>query len=47
MDLWNLMDTPNEERNLFSHVTCHISIDVDEAAGPGALALDVLEQVYV
>ncbi|KAJ3707929.1 hypothetical protein LUZ61_011634 [Rhynchospora tenuis] len=47
MDLWNLMDTPNEERNLFSHVTCLISAGVDEVAGPGVLALDVLEQVEV
>ncbi|KAJ4799188.1 microtubule-associated protein 65-2 [Rhynchospora pubera] len=47
MDLWNLMDTPNEERNSFSHVTCLISAGVDEVAGPGVLALDVLEQVEV
>ncbi|XP_078154475.1 65-kDa microtubule-associated protein 1-like isoform X1 [Carex rostrata] len=47
MDIWNLMDTSNEERNLFSHVTCHISSDVDEVAGPGVLALDVLDQAEV
>jgi hypothetical protein len=41
------MCTANEERNLFSHVTCHISTDVDEVTGPGALTLDVLEQVCV
>lgn len=39
------MDAPNEERNLFSHVTCHVSADVDEVVVPGALALNVLEQV--
>ncbi|OAY65232.1 65-kDa microtubule-associated protein 1 [Ananas comosus] len=30
-DLWNLMDTPSEERGLFDHVTCNMSTAVDEA----------------
>ncbi|CAN1149678.1 65-kDa microtubule-associated protein 2 [Linum perenne] len=44
IDLWNLMDTPAEERKLFDHVTCNISASVDEVTVPGALALDLIEQ---
>lgn len=44
-DLWNLMDTPEDERSLFDHVTCNISASVDDVNIPGALALDVIEQV--
>lgn len=44
-DLWNLMETPKEERSFFDHVTCHISATVDEVTADGALALDLIEQV--
>ncbi|XP_057441100.1 65-kDa microtubule-associated protein 1 [Lotus japonicus] len=47
IDLWNLMDTPPEERSLFDHVTCNISASVDEVTVPGALALDLVEQAEV
>ncbi|KAL8144247.1 hypothetical protein V2J09_017279 [Rumex salicifolius] len=47
IDLWNLMDTPDEERQLFDHVTCNISSSVDEVTIPGALALDLIEQAEV
>lgn len=46
IDLWNLMDTSMEERRLFDHVTCNISAPVDEVTVPGALALDLIEQVF-
>ncbi|KAG1363841.1 65-kDa microtubule-associated protein 1 [Cocos nucifera] len=46
-DLWNLMDTPMEERSLFNHVTCNMSATVDEVTVPGALALDLIEQAEV
>lgn len=39
------MDTPEEERKLFDHVTCNISASVDEVTVPGALAADLIEQV--
>lgn len=39
------MDTPLEERCLFDHVTCNISASVDDVSIPGALALDLIEQV--
>ncbi|XP_050368196.1 65-kDa microtubule-associated protein 1 [Argentina anserina] len=47
IDLWNLMDTPEEERKLFDHVTCNISALVDEVTVPGALAADLIEQTEV
>ncbi|KAL3644085.1 hypothetical protein CASFOL_012017 [Castilleja foliolosa] len=47
IDLWNLMDTPAEERSYFDHVTCNISASVDEVTIPGALALDLIEQAEV
>ncbi|OIW21414.1 hypothetical protein TanjilG_02782 [Lupinus angustifolius] len=47
IDLWNLMDTPLEERRLFDHVTCNMSTSVDEVTVPGALALDLIEQAEV
>ncbi|KAK6774151.1 hypothetical protein RDI58_029390 [Solanum bulbocastanum] len=47
IDLWNLMDTTEEERSLFDHVTCNISASVDGVSIPGALALDLIEQAEV
>ncbi|CAJ1964035.1 unnamed protein product [Sphenostylis stenocarpa] len=47
IDLWNLMDTPIEERRLFDYVTCNISASGDEVSVPGALALDLIEQAEV
>ncbi|GAA0166148.1 hypothetical protein Leryth_007827 [Lithospermum erythrorhizon] len=44
IDLWNLMETPDEERGLFDHVTCNISASVDEVTGGGALTLDLIKQ---
>jgi len=44
-DLWNLMDTSDEERELFDHVTSNISASVHEVTASGALALDLIEQV--
>ncbi|KAL2496031.1 65-kDa microtubule-associated protein 1 [Forsythia ovata] len=47
IDLWNLMDTPQDERSLFDHVTCNISASADEVSIPGALALDLIEQAEI
>ncbi|KAJ3694641.1 hypothetical protein LUZ60_000018 [Juncus effusus] len=46
-DLWNLMETPKEERSFFDHVTCNINSTVDEVTSDGALALDLIEQAEV
>lgn len=40
------MDTSEEERRLFNHVTCNISASVSEVTDPGALSLDLVEQVF-
>eukprot|EP00249_Psilotum_nudum_P017539 c26379_g2_i1 orf=934-2004(+) len=47
IELWNLMDSPDEERQLFHHVTCIIGISENEVMAPGALALDTIEQTEV
>lgn len=39
------MDTPEDERKLFDHVTCNISPLVDEVTIPAFVALDLIEQV--
>lgn len=44
-DLWNLMDAPAEERQPFHHVTCNMSSTLDDVTVPGALGLDVIQQV--
>ena len=44
-DLWNLMDSPVEEQQPFRHVTCIMSSTLDDVIVPGALALDVIQQV--
>lgn len=41
------MDTPMDERRLFDHVTCNIAASVDEVTVPGALAIDIIEQVNI
>jgi protein regulator of cytokinesis 1 len=41
------MDTTVEERQLFDHVTCNMSSALDRVTAPGALALDVIEQVKI
>lgn len=46
IDLWNLMETSEEERQIFHHITCHVSASVDEVTAPGALAVDIIEQVH-
>lgn len=34
-----------QERSMFDHVTCNRSASVDKVTAPGALALDLIEQV--
>uniref|UniRef100_A0A2N9EMT8 Uncharacterized protein n=1 Tax=Fagus sylvatica TaxID=28930 RepID=A0A2N9EMT8_FAGSY len=47
IDLWNLMDTPVDERKRFDHVTILISSSVDEVSRQGCLALDIIEQAEI
>ncbi|KAK9074236.1 hypothetical protein SSX86_006833 [Deinandra increscens subsp. villosa] len=46
-ELWNLMDTSEDERSVFNHVTSNISASVDDVTAPGALALYLIEQAEV
>lgn len=43
-NLWNLMDTPYEDRLLFSHVTKLLSVSSAEISNPGSLTLDTIKQ---
>ncbi|KAF5726673.1 hypothetical protein HS088_TW22G00354 [Tripterygium wilfordii] len=43
-NLWNLMDTPYEDRRLFSHVTGLLSVSSVEVADPGSLTLNIIQQ---
>ncbi|KAF8040893.1 hypothetical protein BT93_B2957 [Corymbia citriodora subsp. variegata] len=43
-NLWNLMDTPYEDRQLSSHVTYMISVTPAEVSGPGSLTLNIIQQ---
>ncbi|KAJ7558635.1 hypothetical protein O6H91_04G049300 [Diphasiastrum complanatum] len=43
-DLWTLMDTPEEEQQLFQNVTCMLGIADSQVSAPRSLASEVLEQ---
>lgn len=46
-DLWDLMDTPMEQRRLFDHVACNRTMTIEEVTAPGALALDIIDQADI
>ncbi|KAI8551136.1 hypothetical protein RHMOL_Rhmol06G0161900 [Rhododendron molle] len=43
-NLWSLMDTPYEDRQLFSHITGLWSVSSAEISTPGILTLDIIQQ---
>ncbi|KAH7515496.1 65-kDa microtubule-associated protein 8 [Ziziphus jujuba] len=43
-NLWNLMDTPYEDRRLFSHVTVLLSVSSAEVSDPGSLTQNIIQQ---
>ncbi|KAF7836261.1 65-kDa microtubule-associated protein 5 [Senna tora] len=47
VELWDLMETPVEERKDFSHVISLISLSVDEVSKHGCLSVDIIEQAEV
>ncbi|PON41668.1 Microtubule-associated protein, MAP65/Ase1/PRC [Trema orientale] len=47
IELWDLMDTPVDERKRFEHVTNLISSSVNEVSRQGSLSLEALEQTEV
>ncbi|XP_077248895.1 65-kDa microtubule-associated protein 3-like [Tasmannia lanceolata] len=45
LELWNLMDTPVEEQQMFQNVTCNIAASEHEITEPGTLSLDFISYV--
>lgn len=45
MELWNLMDTPVEERKYFGEVTCILGLPEHDIGCFGLLSLDTIKQV--
>ncbi|XP_057476328.1 65-kDa microtubule-associated protein 3-like isoform X2 [Actinidia eriantha] len=45
LELWNLMDTPIEEQQMFQNVTCNIAASEHEITEPNMLAMDLINNV--
>lgn len=45
LELWNLMDTPVEEQQMFQHVTCNIAASEHEIIEPNILSVDFINSV--
>lgn len=45
-ELWNLMDTPKEEKVCFLRITSILGSSESEIVQPGALSVEVIEQVW-
>ncbi|KAG1368087.1 65-kDa microtubule-associated protein 3 [Cocos nucifera] len=48
LELWNLMDTPVEEQQLFQNVTCNIAASEHEITEPNTLSMDFInyDKIY-
>ncbi|TKY51958.1 65-kDa microtubule-associated protein 3 [Spatholobus suberectus] len=47
LELWNLMDTPIEEQQMFQNVTCNIAAAEHEVTEPNTLSVDFINCVEV
>jgi Ase1/PRC1/MAP65 family protein len=45
LELWNLMDTPLEEQQMFQNVTSNIAASEHEITEPNTLSIDFLSYV--
>ncbi|XP_050264843.1 65-kDa microtubule-associated protein 3 isoform X2 [Quercus robur] len=45
LELWNLMDTPIEEQQMFQNVTCNIAASEHEVTEPNTLSVDFINYV--
>lgn len=45
LELWNLMDTPIEEQQMFQNVICNIAASEHEIQEPGTLSVDFINYV--
>lgn len=46
-ELWNLMDSPKQERNSFSKITFVIRFSESEVTEPGVLSTEIIQQVIM
>jgi len=45
LELWNLMDTPVEEQQMFQNVTCNIAASEHEVTEPNTLSMEFINLV--
>ncbi|GAV89413.1 MAP65_ASE1 domain-containing protein [Cephalotus follicularis] len=45
LELWNLMDTPIEEQQMFQNVTCNVAASEHEVTEPNTLSVDFISNV--
>lgn len=45
LELWNLMDTPVEEQQMFQNVTCNIAASEQEIVEPNILSVEFISYV--
>ncbi|KAK1399623.1 65-kDa microtubule-associated protein 3 [Heracleum sosnowskyi] len=45
LELWNLMDTPIEEKQMFQNVTCNVAASEHEIVEPNILSVEVISYV--
>ncbi|KAG4182447.1 hypothetical protein ERO13_A09G044000v2 [Gossypium hirsutum] len=45
LELWNLMDTPIEEQQMFQNVTCNVAASEHEITEPNTLSVDFIKYV--
>ncbi|XP_072980190.1 65-kDa microtubule-associated protein 3-like isoform X1 [Typha angustifolia] len=45
LELWNLMDTPLEEQQIFQNITCNIAASEHEIVDPNALSVDFIKNI--
>lgn len=45
LELWNLMDTPIEEQQMFQNVTCNIAASEHEVTEPNSLSENFINYV--
>lgn len=44
-ELWNLMETPMDERSRFDHVSSLLLVPADDVMKKGCLGLDIIREV--
>lgn len=47
LELWDLMDAPIQEQQMYEHITCNIAVEEDDITARGCLSLENIEQAEV